>query len=102
LLANVKFIMTLLSGGIPDLLLSRWTPCYNDEKRKWRNVERIGEGMRRSLRADEMEGSISQPEISGVKDKTVWVAAERTLSAHRCLCRQRESTYSYEIGLLEQ
>jgi hypothetical protein len=42
-------------------------------------VERIGEGIRRSLRADEMDGSISQAEISGGWDKTGWWQTEHFL-----------------------
>jgi hypothetical protein len=31
----------------------------------------MGKGVRKSLRTDEMDGSISQPEISGFKDNAV-------------------------------
>jgi hypothetical protein len=31
----------------------------------------MARGVRKSLRMDEMEGSISQPELSGFKDKAV-------------------------------
>jgi hypothetical protein len=42
-------------------------------------VERTGEGIRKSLRADEMDGSISQPEITGIKDKTVGGGRKNTM-----------------------
>jgi hypothetical protein len=39
----------------------------------------MGKGVRKSLRIDEMDGSISQPEISGFKDKAVGGGRKNTL-----------------------
>jgi len=64
--------------------LSRWTPWCKGEDRKSRNVKRMASGVRKSLRIDEMDGSISQPEISGFKDKAVGVG--------------RKNTYRYQIA----
>lgn len=52
----------------------------------------LGRGIRRSLRADEMDGSISQPEISGVKDKTAGGGRENTLCSQISLQRKRKVT----------
>jgi len=43
-------------------------------------VERMARGVRKSLRIDEMDGSISQREISGFKVKAVGVSRQNTLS----------------------
>lgn len=47
-------------------------------------MKRMASGVRKSLRIDEMDGSISQPEISGFKDKAVGVG--------------RKNTYRYQIA----
>lgn len=48
-------------------------------------MKRMARGVRKSLRIDEMDGSISQPEISGFKDKAVGVGRKKTLRSQIAL-----------------
>jgi hypothetical protein len=48
-------------------------------------VKRTARGVRKSLRIDEMDGSISHPEISGFKDKTVGVNRKNALRSQIAL-----------------
>ena len=48
-------------------------------------MKRIARGVRKSLRIDEMYGSISLPEISGFKDKAVGVGRKNTLRSQTAL-----------------
>lgn len=45
------------------------------------------EDVRKSLRIDEMDGSISRPEISGAKDRTVGGGRNYALRSEISLCR---------------
>jgi hypothetical protein len=48
-------------------------------------VKRMARGVRKSFRIDEMDGSISQPEISGFKDKAVDVGGKKPLRSQIAL-----------------
>ena len=48
-------------------------------------MKRMVRGVRKSLRIDEMDGSISQPEISGFKDKAVGVGRKNSLRSQIAL-----------------
>lgn len=59
-------------------------------------MERMGEEVRKSLRIDEMDGSISRPEISGAKHRSVGggrkFALRSQVSLWRCENHARRPT----------